>query len=161
MNTLPFQFKDFVGREEELKALLGHIQNVKKNGSLILIEGETGVGKTRFVSHALEQLGDDFISISGKCMFGERADPYLPIYQILSQCLKSDVDKEIKEQIEAVLPSHFLKKEKIAISDKKESSSRYSFVVLSFCPRTETPTKIAVSCFFSDVLCVLVPNFSF
>jgi len=47
----------FVGRENELKLLEGFFDSILENrGSFVLIEGETGIGKTRLVEQFLDQI---------------------------------------------------------------------------------------------------------
>jgi predicted ATPase len=70
----------FVGREPELSGLKVALDNAQNGkGSVIFIEGEVGVGKSRLV----EELGccaldNDMYCLSGKCISREGADPYLP-----------------------------------------------------------------------------------
>ena len=56
--NIPFpKSKDalFVGRERELNLLQGFFDSILENrGSFVLIEGETGIGKTRLVEQFLE-----------------------------------------------------------------------------------------------------------
>jgi len=49
-----------VGREEELQLLLCHWQQAKAGqGSVVLVSGEAGIGKSRIVQSVIERLGDE------------------------------------------------------------------------------------------------------
>ena len=58
--NLPFsknKHAPFVGRENELKTLEGFFDSILENrGSFVLIQGETGIGKTRLVEQFLERV---------------------------------------------------------------------------------------------------------
>ena len=74
----------FVGRASELGALAGFFEKAQKGeGSLVLVEGEAGVGKTRLVAEALERCKEKgFTVLEGRC--AEGSDPYLPFISAFS-----------------------------------------------------------------------------
>ncbi len=74
----------FVGRTRELGALRALSEKAKLGeGGLVLVEGESGVGKTRLVDEVLESLkGGLFTVLRGRCTEG--SDPYLPFVTAFS-----------------------------------------------------------------------------
>jgi len=81
---------EFVGREEELEKLERAFDDaLQGNGSVFLINGEAGKGKTRLV----QELRDFVYSrgagfIDGKCFSGENKTPYGPLKDALNQYVK-------------------------------------------------------------------------
>ncbi len=68
-----------VGREEEISQLRGaHMEAVLGKGKLILITGESGIGKTRLIRDFLDQLSDHPV-MSGACHELEARTPYAPL----------------------------------------------------------------------------------
>ncbi|MEM4728971.1 MAG: tetratricopeptide repeat protein [Thermoplasmata archaeon] len=74
----------FVGREKELALLRGLLERaLKGEGSLALIEGEAGVGKTRLVTElAAEARERGFTFLQGRCTEG--SGPYFPFVSAFS-----------------------------------------------------------------------------
>jgi tetratricopeptide (TPR) repeat protein len=75
----------FVGRADEVKYLQGKLQQARAGkGSLVMVSGEAGVGKTRLVDevgrHATEA---GFLYLTGKCISQKDAAPYLPFLDAL------------------------------------------------------------------------------
>jgi len=73
-----------IGREKELSALLGHVEDSRKGASrLVLLTGAAGTGKTRVSREALRRaMGSGWRVLSGKCLPGSLV-PYLPISDAL------------------------------------------------------------------------------
>ncbi len=76
----------FVGRKEELGELISSIENVEEIGcSVVFIQGEAGIGKTRLVSefkmHAAER---GFNFLVGNSYY-ESSDPYLPLKEAFQE----------------------------------------------------------------------------
>jgi tetratricopeptide (TPR) repeat protein len=71
-----------VGREEEVERIIGHLgEGLSGRGSLVLISGEAGIGKTRVMNAAADiarKIG--FIVLMGRCIPGNPC-PYLPFYE--------------------------------------------------------------------------------
>jgi DNA-binding SARP family transcriptional activator len=68
-----------VGREEELRRLLDGAARSASTGrsALLLLEGESGLGKTRLLEEALELLRLDGVSVAtARAVEGDRADPW-------------------------------------------------------------------------------------
>jgi predicted ATPase len=74
----------FVGRTGEVRTLLELSEKARSGeGNLVLVEGESGVGKTRLVREALEEMkGRGFTVLEGQCTEG--SDPYLPFITAFS-----------------------------------------------------------------------------
>ncbi len=81
----------FIGRDEELKQLEEALLRIKGNkGSICLIEGESGSGKSRLVGEFREKQGQyDIPFITAKCFPGEAVTPYNPIIEILTSYNKN------------------------------------------------------------------------
>ena len=79
------QLETFVGREREMQTLRARIDDAKAGtGSLVLISGEPGIGKTRLLteaSHYAEEQG--LLVLWGRCWEGEGAPAFWPWVQIL------------------------------------------------------------------------------
>jgi DNA-binding winged helix-turn-helix (wHTH) protein len=78
-----------VGRERELARLRGGLEEtVSGHGSLFLISGAPGVGKTR-LSSEMARLADEFTMtvLIGHCAEQDEAVPYLPFVEVLESCL--------------------------------------------------------------------------
>jgi serine/threonine protein kinase len=70
----------FVGRESQLKLLRKKFNEVLKgNGTTVFIQGESGIGKTQLISHAVTNfLPSGINTIWGRCLFQEGGLPYHP-----------------------------------------------------------------------------------
>ena len=66
----------FVGRASELEALGTLFERARRGeGSLVLVEGEAGVGKTRLCAEALSAQKENGVTVlEGRC--AEGSDPY-------------------------------------------------------------------------------------
>ena len=80
----------YVGREEEraeLRRLME--QAISGRGSIVLIRGEPGVGKTRLAQElVLEARTRGMIDRTGRCYEMEGAPPYIPFIEILQQSVR-------------------------------------------------------------------------
>ena len=79
----------YVGREHERAEFASWLDQARKgNGSLVLIGGEPGVGKTRFTEEAAaDATGQGAQVLVGRCYEIEGAPPYVPFVEILEQAL--------------------------------------------------------------------------
>ena len=78
-----------VGRERELAELRGGLADaLAGRGSLFLISGEPGIGKTRLSAElaSLAQAGGVAVRM-GHCLDREESVPYLPFVEILESCV--------------------------------------------------------------------------
>ncbi len=78
--------ESIVGRDRELEALL-RAATVADETRMVLLSGDAGVGKTRLLTEALEDLTKQgWRSLVGHCLdFGETSMPYLPFAEMLGQ----------------------------------------------------------------------------
>jgi hypothetical protein len=85
LQTNTLSESEFVGRVTELSGLKQALENASKGlGSLIFIEGEVGIGKTRLVSELRSYASEKgMYCLSGRCISREGADPYLPFVDAL------------------------------------------------------------------------------
>jgi len=74
-----------MGRDAEMKKLIDALDAAfRSEGSLILIEGETGIGKSCLISELAKHAKAKGASFySGKCLYSEGSDPYLPFIDAL------------------------------------------------------------------------------
>jgi len=80
----------FVGRDEEraeLRRLME--QAIAGHGSIVLIRGEPGVGKTRLAQElVLEARARGMVDRTGRCYEMEGAPPYIPFIEMIQQTLR-------------------------------------------------------------------------
>ena len=80
----------YVGREEEraeLRRLME--QAIAGRGSIVLIRGEPGVGKTRLAQElVLEARQRGMVDFTGRCYEMEGAPPYIPFIEMLQQAMR-------------------------------------------------------------------------
>ncbi len=75
---------EFVGRDAERADLRRHVENaVAGRGSLVMIGGEPGVGKTRITEEIGEEAASHrLLTLVGHCYETEAAVPYAPVVEI-------------------------------------------------------------------------------
>ncbi|MDA0336608.1 MAG: AAA family ATPase [bacterium] len=76
----------FVGREDDMQALVSHLEPLAGGGHTVLVAGEAGVGKTRLTAefrHRVEAAG--IHCLSGSCVFDNSLGPYMPFMDILGE----------------------------------------------------------------------------
>jgi class 3 adenylate cyclase/tetratricopeptide (TPR) repeat protein len=80
----------YVGREEERAELRRRMeQAIAGHGSIVLIRGEPGVGKTRLAQELiLEARARGMFDSTGRCYEMEGAPPYIPYIEMLQQSLR-------------------------------------------------------------------------
>ena len=92
---------DLVGREQELRALLGALGAGGRSGALVMVSGETGIGKTRLLDEVAGQaLG--WLSARGGCVEGVA---YAPWTDALWGLLET-VDRTVVDQLPAAVRAH-------------------------------------------------------
>jgi DNA-binding SARP family transcriptional activator len=80
-----------VGREREVGKLLQEFADASRQGRLVVVEGEAGVGKSSLVEAALGRLREQGANVlSARCYPGEQALALAPISQLLRTALKQD-----------------------------------------------------------------------
>ncbi|GMU53993.1 MAG: hypothetical protein AMXMBFR33_31390 [Candidatus Xenobia bacterium] len=86
----------FVGRDQELRQVLERLDRLHERGALVLVEGVSGVGKTRF----LQELAGQARSLGLACVWGYgnevEALPYNPWIRILRRSLKNGLPAELE-----------------------------------------------------------------
>jgi DNA-binding SARP family transcriptional activator len=80
----------FVGREHEVASIAASLKMAsRQQGSIVLIEGEPGIGKTRLAEEVFVYARTlDFLTAIGRCYPPGLMRPYEPITEILRQILK-------------------------------------------------------------------------
>jgi len=77
----------YVGRKEEFSTMESILSEVKAGkGKLVMIEGEAGIGKTRFTEE-LRKLDAfrGYIYLKGRCLYFKDTDVYLPFKEMFNQ----------------------------------------------------------------------------
>ncbi len=76
----------FVGREAELKSLAKLIRETAVGkGHCVIVKGEAGIGKTRFVGEAASLAkSEGFEFLTGRCLSLEQTEPYQPFMESLA-----------------------------------------------------------------------------
>ncbi len=79
-----------IDRESEMDALKKFVdRTLRGEGSLLLISGEAGIGKTRLAEEVKTYASlRGLKSLSGKCMAGEGASPYAPFIEIVREFVR-------------------------------------------------------------------------
>jgi class 3 adenylate cyclase/tetratricopeptide (TPR) repeat protein len=82
---LPAMRAALVGRERELKVLLGTIERAKADRAvhIVTLLGEPGVGKSRLVGEVLARLRDGSVILRGRCLPYGAGITYWPLIEIL------------------------------------------------------------------------------
>ncbi len=81
----PAASKRLIGREEEMVILRARFDELKRGeGSMVSIEGEAGLGKTRLVEEALREQNPDGADVfTGHCVAAEGRITYEPFVEVL------------------------------------------------------------------------------
>jgi len=100
----------FTGREEELEALVSHLQAASDGeGRVVVISGEAGVGKTRLVEELVRVAGTSGArTIRGGCYYGQAAGAYAPFLDALGELLASKgcvLTPEERQRLEEIITS--------------------------------------------------------
>src|SRR6478735_8044452 len=99
--------RGLVGREKETARLLETVDAARRgHGSLVLIAGEAGIGKTRLTDEAASQT--DVLALRGRTTHGITS-PYGPLVEALRQHLRAEPDAfaqlgPLKEHLAVILP---------------------------------------------------------
>lgn len=91
----PLMSGSFINREEELKALRSHFNEVLAgNGRVVIIVGEAGIGKTRLIDELAKSISEHIIYLKGRSLFHEHTDPYLPFIEAFKQYIERETGSE-------------------------------------------------------------------
>ncbi len=81
----------FVGRDDELAAMLSAYEQVGPGGRVVLVRGEAGIGKTRLAEELVGRLSHRGVgSLVARTYEGEAALAYGPVVELLSARLEAD-----------------------------------------------------------------------
>jgi class 3 adenylate cyclase len=102
----------FVGRHEELGALLGALEHVRDGGrEVFTIVGDAGAGKTRLLAELQERAGADVQWLEGRAYAHGSRIPYAPIIDLISNVAEiteddapPEVRRKLTETISAAVP---------------------------------------------------------
>lgn len=88
-NTGPAERPLFVGRTTEIEQLLKSLELASEGaGQLVLISGESGIGKTRLAEELVRKPdAQPFLTLWGRCWEGAGAPAFWPWIQVLRECL--------------------------------------------------------------------------
>ncbi len=86
-SCVPAARRSMIGRAEECRLLQELLSQARcGQGSMVLLEGEAGVGKTRLVEYVLDGAhGAAMTVLIGRCSELESATPFLPFVEILER----------------------------------------------------------------------------
>ncbi len=100
--------KEFIGRKNELAEIQDMVNEASTGkGTLLLLSGEAGIGKTRLVSEFVDRSSDQNIQyLRGRCKYHQGLDPYSPFIEALRNwfgLLESMDDKNENEKISDII----------------------------------------------------------
>lgn len=97
----------FVGRQRELDAIAEVLSDLRSGrGQVLLVEGETGMGKTRTLWEAKAIAGREVAWLQGSCVQGWAARPYLALSSAIRRFVGTDEHAEgedVRGRLAAVL----------------------------------------------------------
>ena len=89
----------FVGREPELSRLLGALAG---DAWLVLVTGDAGVGKTRFVGEGMARAGaGGMVAVRGECLPLSGTLPLLPVASALGELASLDDGRVLAAALDA------------------------------------------------------------
>ncbi|MDY6786494.1 MAG: tetratricopeptide repeat protein, partial [candidate division WOR-3 bacterium] len=104
-----FRFSSpFVGRDRETVILENHLRAIYgKDNTCIFIEGESGIGKTRFVYQTLKDMHLNYFYTAADAVEYESLAPLRQLYAGLMNFNQHDSDSEKRKSIEKYVKDHF------------------------------------------------------
>ena len=103
---LTARWTPYVGRETErteLEARLG--EAIRGRGSMMLLGGEPGVGKTRLAEQILDAgLRHRCLPLTGRCYEMEGTEPFIPFVELLEQCAERLPAAELRNALGDAAP---------------------------------------------------------
>jgi predicted ATPase len=89
----------FVGRDDAIVALRNAVgRSGAGEGSLVLVEGEAGIGKTRLLAEFARSVQDDIAVVAGSCVqLTEGSLPYVPIVE--TSCPGPSSGRSVRQQV--------------------------------------------------------------
>ena len=91
----------FVGRERELAALLGALDDaLSGRGRLVVVGGEPGIGKSRLAEELASRAADSGAEVLwGRCWEAGGAPPYWPWVQALRSCVRGRGPEQLRAEL--------------------------------------------------------------
>ena len=103
----------FLGRTAELSWLHQHLAGSCAQYSLLLFQGEMGIGKTRLLQEVRARFSNPWLILQGTCLEAEQLHPYHAIVEALHQGLEREDLSRLHlpgpwlVQLAQLLPEHF------------------------------------------------------
>src|SRR5215831_7809072 len=99
--TAPLQRTPFVGREVELAVLRERAAQVRQGlGQVVLLSGETGIGKSRLVQEVTTALAaDGFICLECCCSPYAQHTALHPVIEWVQRCIQDDTETPVSERL--------------------------------------------------------------
>ena len=120
---------NLIGREPALAALGDALGGVADAGSVVLVRGEVGIGKTRLLEEFAARVGDEAHVVRGGCVEGVS---YAPWTEVLRRLLSTadvvaadDLPRRVRSEIARLLPHLSL--------DEADAGGRATNPVVSTC----------------------------
>src|SRR5262249_62289551 len=91
----------FVGGEEEMARLAGSLHRAEAGeGTLVMVVGEPGIGKTRLAEEVAELARRDGTRVlAGRCYEGEWAPPYGPFVEAIEAYARAVSPEELRHDL--------------------------------------------------------------
>ena len=90
----------FVGRQAEYETMLKKLADARNNrGSVILLAGEPGIGKTRLTEEFCEHASSGATVIRGNCYEGDVSAPFGPWTEALRSLIEQTPDTDLRETL--------------------------------------------------------------
>lgn len=92
----PFVCPRLIGRTRYLTSFDGVFERLNSgHGQTVLVSGEAGIGKSRFVTEAKARIGQQHVQLlQGNCFEQDRALPFAPLLDLLRSFLSTHSDEE-------------------------------------------------------------------
>lgn len=102
-----------IGRQAEVEWLSHHLTNTNQHSSLLLLQGEIGIGKTRLIQEIHDRFDASYLILQGTCHEVEQIHSYHAIVDALRQGLTREEVSQLHlpgvwlAQLVQLLPDHF------------------------------------------------------
>lgn len=98
-----------VGRQQEVELLSERLCSLGQQGSVVVIEGESGMGKTRLLQHALNLVSGRFERAILRCSPFYRDRPLYPVRRHWNNLLEMQGTTDKSQALQQVLEAHGVK----------------------------------------------------